>query len=352
MWLKSLSSMGFGVGRTTLDVLQSTTESIQDSIVSVFLAMTSANVGGWLCRLGPREHRESMRYALVTGTAIMGLAGAIHLRKGITQKSISKILEGSVTLLAGAVGSVLAFSLDSRIIVIAHQASILGVTSSLIGILGFKDLKKGHYYTGMCKVALGIAGVAGAVFYVHHSTFQLDSTLQLALPENERDFLALHEGEIEEMYGTQTLVGRWKNLGSGEFKRAIIHKDFPGMLVKIPNPSSPFSEEKIRLHQDILKAIRPIAANFDRIVLPRSYSYHTAKGLVLVEQRFDLDYFSKDCDREETVRQLRDFLWHSRLCDAAPQWLENGGIIRDSCPPLIAFIDFDCRRSGPSLFIG
>lgn len=337
--MSAISLILSGIGGTAIGAFQFTKGHIKSSMQSIFLGLSATNIGGRLHGLDSREQGEIMKCALTVATGTVGTLGAIQLKRGIKQRNISEIIKGTTTTVTGIAGTVLAYSLDSRTIIVAHQACVLGLTSSFIGALGFKDLVKGHYHSGLCKMALGIAGIATTVFYVYNSfpTTALENSEQNLFP-----CIDSHKAEIEEMYKTHEEVGRWKKLGNGISKTVFIHEECPGWVIKISN-SNP---KNLRIHHKNLEDIRGIASKFDRISLPESHLYPIENSMVLVEEMFNLEPYNENADQQETIKQFNDFVKAAGLCDMRinTRYVHNAGILTGSSPPRMGIIDFDCRR--------
>ncbi len=336
--MSAISLILSGIGRAAIGAFQFTNGHIKSSMQCLFLGLSETNIGGRLHALDSRALGEVMKYALTATTGTMGALGAIQLTKGIKQRNVSEIIKGAVTTVTGIAGTMLVYSLDSRIITVAHQASVLGVTGSFIGVLGFKDLVKGHYRFGLCKMALGIAGVASAVFYVYNS---FPATALVNSEQNLFPCMESHYGELEEMYKTDKEVGRWKMLGFGISKTAFTHEKCPGWVIKIAK-----FHENVRIHHKNLEDIRGIASKFDRISLPKSHLYQTANGVVLVEELFNLEPYKGNADQQEAKKQFDDFVQAADLCDVEinTYYGRNAGILTGTKPPRIGIIDFDCRN--------
>ncbi len=132
-----------GIGGTIFGSLDLTNGHILEGAKTLFLGMTSLNLGGRLQGLGPIAHSKLMQCALGAGAAVVGAQGALRLARGVTQKNVAEIFKGAVQTATGLAGTACIHSLDSRIIVIAHQASVIALSSSFIAKLGFDDLLKG-----------------------------------------------------------------------------------------------------------------------------------------------------------------------------------------------------------------
>ncbi len=153
------------------------------------------------------------------------------------------------------------------------------------------------------------------------------------------------------MYQDKRPSGNWTTLGEGVSKRTFIHPDLPGMLIKIPRKEWGFrektGEEDLILHYTNLEQIRRIAASFDRIALPESNLYKTSKGLMVVEQQFDLvNYCSvtNGPDKQEMMLQFYVFAEAADLCDLDPTSTKNAGILSQTGHLKMGIFDVDCRN--------
>lgn len=326
---------------------------IQDIGKSIFLGLCGVSLRGGIRGLDAETNGEVMKYSLTAMAGMMGGLGAIQLTKGIKQRNVYEMIQGAATTATGVAGSLLVYSLDSRIIIAAHQASILGATSSFIGVLGFKDLMKGRYGSGLCKMALGIAGVASAVFYVYHAfpaTTLVTTEPELAkepeknIPIKEEHLFSClepHKKELEKMYkNPHQNLGQWKRLGAGQLKFTFTHEECPGWVVKIPRGQW---LKGITEDYENLESMRSMASKFDRISLPKSHLYPIENGAVLVQEMFNLERFQGTVEQQETKTQFDDFARAAGLCDVYPRLAHNAGILTGSTPPKMGVIDFNCR---------
>ena len=203
-------------------------------------------------------------------------------------------------------------------------------------------MKEKHRF-GLCKIALGVIGIASIAFYVYNS---FPATKSIFF-EPDLSFMESHKEEIQELYKTNLEVGRWRKLGNGISKIAFTHEEYPGWVVKVPQQSNYNvwdKENVIRIHHENLEDIREIASQFDRISLPESYLYPTENGVVLVEEMFNLESCNINIDQQKTIMQFEHFVEVARLCDINPYNKHNAGILVNTTPPKIGIIDFDCRQ--------
>lgn len=241
-------------------------------------------------------------------------------------------------------------------------ATNIALLSAFTTKLGFFDLAKGRYRPGLCKILLGIGGMAIAGYYVYNTCIQEESALpkesllseEDALSKDQITFLRAHKEEIEEMYARKTPVGNWSCLGQGRSKLAVVHHDFPGMLIKIPanvqGHRKNRGEDDLLLNHMHLKEVLPIAALFDRIAIPKSHLYKVSKdGLMIVEQRFnlaDLTAVPNSPGKQKAIEQFNAFQKATHLDDLDPYSGHNAGIILPKTDPLkIGIIDFDCKET-------
>lgn len=349
--MSTLNLMVSGVSETITGAFKFTKGKIQDvrqsigHIQDVGKSIVSGLYGMSL-RSGIDGNSELLKYSLTAMAGTIGGLGAIQLANGIQQRNVYKIIQGAATTVTGAVGSVLVYSIDSRMIIAAHHASILGATSSFIGILGFKDLVKGHYGSGLCKMVLGIAGVASAIFYVYNAfpaTTLLTQEPEKKIPTKEEDvfpFLESHKKEIEKIYKNPlNIVGKWEKLGNGISKTAFTHEECPGWVFKVPHFQHLTS---ITIDHNNLEVFRATASNFDRISLPKSHLYPIENGAILVQEMFNLSKYQGNLDQLEAKKQFDDFVYATGLCDMNPYEPHNAGILTGSTPNKMGIIDFDC----------
>jgi hypothetical protein len=344
-YLAPITTTAFGLGlniRGSLDLING---RILSGTKEVLLGMISTNLGGRFLGLNSKSHSKLMKCSLGAGTVAVGMQGALRLGNGVKQKSVAEIIGSGIQTAVGIAGTAFIYSLDSRMIMIAHQASVIALPSTFIVKLGFQDLANSRYPQGLCKILLGIGGVASAGYYVYSEYFHH------TLSADQIAFLEANEEEIEDMHKYGGPSGNWDELGKGVSKKAYVHPDFPGMLIKIPRCRvgirGSTGEDDLRIHHRNLEQIRPIAAAFDRIVLPESHLYTTMSGkLMIVEQKLNLvrlNDVSWGPDRTEAEDQFNAFEEASGLCDLNLRFNPNAGMIPDTFPQKIGIIDFDCR---------
>lgn len=337
-----------GVGGTLLGSLRLTDGDIKGGAQDVFIGMTFANLGGRFQGLDSHSHSMLMKYTLGAGTGVVGVRGLVRLASGVKQKSVDEILKGGIQTIAGIGTAFVVSNLDARTLVVAHEASILALSSSCIAKQGAQDLVNGRYSRGLCKLLLSLGGIASAGYYVYSTCIHKDS-----LSADQIAFLEAHGAELEQIYENKIALGKWMKLGKGVSKTAFTHPDLPGMLIKIPNNDLGFrgktGEDDLRMHYANFEKIRSIADSFDRIVLPQSHLYQTSKGLMIVEQRLDfaqLYTVSNGPEKQKAMDQFYAFRAAANLCDLDPEVNRNSGIVLSPAPLKIGIIDFDCRRSG------
>jgi len=352
--LAPISMTAFGLGLNIQGSLDLINGRILRGTQEALLGMISTDLGGRFLGLDSEPHSKLMKCSLGAGTVAVGMQGALRLGNGVKQKSVAEIIGGGIQTAVGIAGTVFIYSLDSRMIMIAHQASVIALPSTFIVKLGFHDLANSRYPQGLCKILLGIGGIASAGYYVYSKCIH-----QNTLSADQIAFLDVNKAEIDQMYEYGMPSGNWKELGEGITKNAYEHPDFPGMLIKIPRHPvdirGPTSEDDLRIHHRNLEQLRPIAAAFDRIVLPESYLYSTTSGkLIIVEQKLNLvrlNDVSWGPDRTEAENQFYAFEKASRLCDLDPEITHNSGMIPGTTPQKIGVIDFDCRKAAPKWYV-
>jgi hypothetical protein len=210
------------------------------------------------------------------------------------------------------------------------------------------------------RALIGIAASAG---YYLFNIFMGEKTVHQSPPlsADRVAFLKAKNQEIEDLYdGSQNLEGaEWKMVGEGSSKRVYEHPSLPGMVIKVPlsqtlpGIQAPTCEGDLKLHFQNLEAIRPIAALFPRIVLPESYLYETSRGIILVEQKFNLlncDDILDSPDSREARRQFVRFIKAADLYDVSLFSSQNVGIINQPGPMQFGIFDFDHKYKQKTIF--
>ena len=364
-----------GAGETANGFLDISSGNFARGSKEVLLGMTAVNLSVRAQLLDERNHADLMQYVLAAGTAAVTAEGAVYLIKGIKQRNVEDILKGSLKTGVGATATAYILSLDSRIIVVAHQATILALTSAQIAKFGISDLLKGRYCMGAAKLILGVGGVIGAASYaitayleaqispaieigdnliegeVESEKDKLDTYLRESkLSDKQTKFLEAHKSEIEAMYANpHKIKGDWIELGDGKSKRALEHPEMPGMVVKIPRFTfgnrRETGEEDLILNYENYKKARWMSEAYERIVIPESHLFQTSKGIITVEQKVNVvDYDSVEPSEEKdtTYFQCEQFVYKSGLCDIYIQSNTNAGFVPNTFPPKAAIFDFDC----------
>lgn len=338
---------GIGVAKTLQGFFSLGQGRIQQGVQRVFLGMSVTNLGGRALGLSPTSHANLMKYILGVGAATaVGARAAECVWDGIQQKSPVKIIKGILqTTVMGTVGCLYINSLDAKIIVVAHQAALVVLSSSYIGKLGVQDLANGHYTSGAFKLLTAIGGIAAAGFYFYHAGIN-PSTLA---PE-ELAFVESHKSELEYMYDHKEAVGNWELFGKGASKTVFTHPDLPEMLVKIPNSQKGFwgitGDDDLRRHYNALEEIKPITEKFNLIVLPQSHLIEMNQGVLLVEQKLhtvNYDSIPQNAEWLAAVNQFTEFVDAAGICDAHLRDDHNAGFIADATNGLrIGVFDADC----------
>lgn len=339
-YLDPVAITGLGMGGTISGALNISKGRVLEGSKGIILGMAATDLGGRLHGLDPISHANLMKGTLCTGTAAAGFQGAFRLARGMAEASILEIIKGTIQTTACIGGTFILHSLKSRAITTGFEVSAMAVSGSLIAKIGLCDLAKGRYRTGLCKVLLGLGGIAGAGYYVY-SSYQ-----QQPLPSDLMAFLETHKTEIEGLYEDE-LSGKWSEFGRGASKKTFAHPDLSGMLIKIPSRANGYrtltGDGDLRMHHANLEEIRSIASQFDRIALPESHLYSTSKGLAIVEQKMDLFKTTGVDEEKEALDQFYAFKQAAHMCDLAPEMAHNAGLIQQTNPPKIGIIDFDCR---------
>jgi len=316
----------------------------------VFSGLTATNLGGHLIGLDPAFCSGLMKLSLVLGSWKGFFAGVSQIGSGLMQKNLTEITQGATRSTASAAIAVFLGSLDSRMLKIGHEALTVALCGSWIAKLGFRDLAKKRYLQGSGKILLGIGGIATAAYYffshtgIHKKFLSLDST---PLSANEMDFLQAHREEIEWMYKYREVTGNWSELGSGKSKITFEHPELPGKIIKIPRNNWGYregtgaGEDDLKLDHVNLENLRSFAATFDRIALPQSHLFPTAKGLAQIQEKFNFVQWNSvpsDTAKEETLKQFEEFATAAGLCDTG----HNGRFLSQTSPPILGLYDFDC----------
>lgn len=344
-----------GIGSTMRGACDLASGDLSDGAKSVFLGLCTTNVGGRFQGLDPQSHSKLMKMTCYAATGAAALQGVARFGTGVREKNWAEVLKGGVQTAAGVVGSLFVHSLDPKTIVVANQASAAALGSAFIAKLGWQDLVKGRYLSGISKVLLGTAGVASAGYYAYSSCIDQPSSLinQPSLSVDQIAFLESHKTEIEEMYKGKKPIGKWQKLGKGISKIALVHPDLSEMLIKIPvgeiGHHQQTGEGDLLLHYRNLQEAQIVVKEnaFDRIIIPHSHLFLTSKGTALVEQRLDLIAgmdVPDSPDKDEALTQFSQLIQKTGLAALYPDYAHNAGFIKQTNPMQMGIIDFDYKE--------
>ena len=132
--MSSISLMISGIEGFTMCTFQLAKSCFLSSMQSIPLGLNESNFGERLHEHDLRNYGEGMKYTLAAVTGTIGALGALQISRKIKQRNLSEITKGTVSTLTGIALAALSYSLDSRMIMIAHQASILRLTSALLDL--------------------------------------------------------------------------------------------------------------------------------------------------------------------------------------------------------------------------
>lgn len=165
-------------------------------------------------------------------------------------------------------------------------------------------------------------------------------------------FVNDHKEEVEGMYKTDRLLGRWQILGKGVWKTTYFNSAMPKCLVKAPNPysSSSFARDVEYTHYAKKLAIEN---QLNRIVIPDTQLAETSKGPIIVQERLDLLNSKQVAESEfsgekytEAYKQLFTLVSKGEFCDIIEiEGMINAGYLKGiEVEPQIGVYDLDCRE--------
>lgn len=291
--------------------------------------------------------------AAAFGLTMVGVEGVKNLANAVKHLNVKDILYSGLQVGTSAAGAAIVYSLDQKTLMAAYQALGIALPSIAMARMGIDDLVQGHQGKGMCKIMVGLGGIASAGYYAYNTYAYQDLGSQ-TLSADQVAFLESHKSEIEQMYQSHKAAGNWTELGKGVSKQAFTHPELPDLIIKIPGdqtvgPLTFGGDWNLQQHHANLEQLKPLAAEFDRVVLPTSHLYPTSQGLLVVEQKLNLNNMPSnptDADMQATIRQFEAFHSQASLCDLHPYSGHNAGILSQTNPPLVGIIDVDCRYMG------
>lgn len=345
--------MGFGFSEIIRGSIEITKGNIRSGLQKTFTGLIGTHLGSRWMGFGDGLHQELMKYSLCVGTAAIGATGFCNFDSGIINRNKSKIIQGIAQIVIGISATAYLDALNSKVVLVAHQAILLTIASYWISKSGLSDLTQHQYKKGICKILLGLSGIGCAGYYVY-SEFFFQNYPWIPLPPDETGFITNHTSEIEKMYTHQTPTGRWQHIGSGVSKASYKHPELPGYIVKIPTSSTPFRRQfsfcnDAEAHYNNLQDLRAGFSQtaYPHIILPNSHLVSTAHGPVGVEQMFDtVDYFSfpDSQQKQDAEKELNSFLGKYEVCDVTLSLNHNAAFIKGTeHDPKIGIYDVDCR---------
>lgn len=200
-YVLSASATVLGISNTISGISQIAEEgNFQSGAQRCLAGVINMNIGSWLLDVKETTHAGLMQGSLIAGVGTVALSGAEKAFQGIKKLDLSVVVRGTVQAALGGVLAACVASVDSKIMSIAHQASVLCFASSQMICLGAKDVRNGSYTKGLFELAAGVSGVAVIGYYVCCAVSELIKAN--ALPEQLDLFLSQHNDEINRMYRT------------------------------------------------------------------------------------------------------------------------------------------------------
>lgn len=336
-----------GIGATAKGVLDVANGDILKGSKVVWYGTTSIGCYSSMRGFDPIKITQG---AFALGLTVVGVDGIKSLARGVRQLDVLEILRGSLQIASSAAGAAIVYNLDSKTLLAAYQALGIALPSLTMARMGVNDVLEGNHGKGLCKIVVGLGGVASAGYYAYN-TYAYQESESNTLSPDQIAFLEGHKNEIEEMYTSHKSVGNWTKLGSGVSKQAFAHPEIPDLIIKVPGSDGLGTwnlggEWNMRQHHANMEELKPLAASFDRVVLPTSHLYQTSQGVMIVEQKFNIrgiPYETTDADMQRTMAQFDAFQEQASLCDLNPYVGHNAGILSTTQPPVIGVIDVDCR---------
>ncbi|EKE07865.1 MAG: hypothetical protein ACD_17C00491G0001 [uncultured bacterium] len=317
------------------------------NFINLFTEVTLANLETNCSSLDLNTRAEFMKYTLGASMAVYGVQGALRLAKGV-QTSVMEVIKGGLQAAAGVAGTAFIHSLNASVINTAHEGAHLALASAYVAKFGIGDLVKGCYGSGLCKLLLGIGGIACAAYYVYNTCFPaLPIAHKSDLSKEQMAFLKAHHAEIDQMYDKKAPCGKWRQQGRGLSKIALEHPEFPGMLVKIPASDCGYrTDDDLKLDSENRLAIESIARKYGNITLPQYTLWKTQQGPIIITEKLTLVAASDvpdSTEKQNVIEQFNQFQFESRLCDLDLEGPHNAGFLADQ-PLQIGVIDYDCRH--------
>lgn len=285
-----------------------------------------------------------VKFSIFSGVAAAAVQGGFRFVDGIKQHNSIELLKGAFQTAVGAIVGSFVSTLDSRVVMIAHQAAIITLSSALTTRLGYFDIKKGCYVDGLYKLLIGAVGFAGAAYHTQNLMRENFITDEMLI------FLENHNEEIESIRRYPRALGDWKNIGLGTSKNVFEHPKLSGKVIKLAKNEGPYGNVYLNFHHLNLESMRKIAEtpDFDRIFLPQTQIYQPVRSkrgsCILIEEKISPLKFSTVPDSDEKriiIEQLHHFLYRAHLRDVRPEIDHNAGIINDGGNLKMAIYDAD-----------
>lgn len=128
-FISPVSVTVFGAKETLQGSVDISEGNLLAGVKKIFAGLTAINLGTRWMGLTDGTHQELMKYSLCMNAGSVAVKGLIKLKDGISQRSSTQIMKGLAQAAAGAVASICIDTLDSKVLLVAHQASLLAVTS-------------------------------------------------------------------------------------------------------------------------------------------------------------------------------------------------------------------------------
>lgn len=343
--------------------------NFQKGIEKTIIGLTGANLGMRLLGIQDKTLPEVMKYSIFAGAIASLVEGVRELSEAIADGNRFSMAFGGAKSIVGIASLSLIKRLDSRIVLVVHQASLLVLAGGFVSKIGIRDLVQGQYKRGIFELLLGAGSIVSACIYgfneiMHPHFVEFESRisnnelrmgeLDENIPSHVSNFLEAHKNETQRICQFKRPVERWSYLGTGISKKTFTHPELPGFLIKVPideNSVWGHEENDVHVNWKFAKIAQTVIDHHDlnRLVIPKSYIIKVQENrMFAVEQKFDFISFEKVADgplRTEALNQLEKLIAVNRMCDISVKTDHNAGfLIGSEDQPKIGIYDFDCRR--------
>ncbi len=343
-----------GMGTVAEGVRKISEGNITNGAKQVVGGLAAVDLGSYAMDATAITTNRLMHASLLGGAVGVITNGTLRICRGASELDPMQILSG---LGQATVGLTIGLGLDSiedtKMIAIAERTILLVAVSCQISYRGAKDFVNGRRLKGALEMGLGLGGMIFAGYCVLEEAAARSLFGEPSLPSSWEKFLSNNAADIEQLYTTQTPVGKFKELGQGISKKAFTHPELPDAIVKISYRDSSAWQHGVtdgEFHVQKLQSLRAnlVRDGYRQVALPNSFLVRTQSGgPVVIEEKVALAparYISTTRSEKAAFAEFDDFTRRYRIGDLIPIWNHNSGFVEGKKDTIVIF-DVDCDRN-------